>query len=100
MLVRIGRTADIADGALRAFDVEGTPICVARIGDRLLAVDDTCTHAGCSLAEGELDGTIVTCPCHGSQFDMRTGAVLRGPAQRPVRSRALAVEAESLLAEA
>ena len=59
----------------------------------------TCTHAGCSLANGRLEGTTVTCACHGSQFDVTSGAVLRGPAQRPVRAHAVRVEGENLLAE-
>jgi nitrite reductase/ring-hydroxylating ferredoxin subunit len=54
---------------------------------------------GCSLANGELDGTTVTCACHGSQFDVTSGAVLRGPAQKPVRSHAVQIEGEELLAE-
>jgi len=45
----------------------------------------------------KLDGTIVTCPCHGSQFDVTTGAVVHGPAQRPIRSRLVQVEGEDLL---
>ena len=68
-------------------------------GGHLYAFDDTCTHVGCSLANGELEGTTVTCACHGSQFDVTSGAVLRGPAQRPVRSRAMQVEGDELLAE-
>ena len=54
---------------------------------------------GCSLAKGTLDGTTVTCGCHGSQFDVANGAVLRGPACRAVRSRVVQVQGD-LLAEA
>jgi 3-phenylpropionate/trans-cinnamate dioxygenase ferredoxin component len=100
MLVRIGTTTDVADGQMRVFDVAGTKVNVANASGHLYAFDDTCTHMGCSLARGELEGTTVTCACHGSQFDVTSGAVLRGPAQRPVRSRPLQVEGEELLAEA
>ena len=100
MFVRVGKTADIADGRMRVFDVMGTNVNVSKADGHLYAIDDTCTHTGCSLATGELDGTTVTCACHGSQFDVTTGAVLRGPAQRPVRSRAVQVEGDELLAEA
>ena len=60
------------------------------------------THApirGCSLATGDLDGATVTCPCHGSQFDVTSGAVLRGPAETRVRSRRVEVQGEDLLVE-
>ena len=99
MFVRIGHADDVADGQMRVFDVAGTSVTVSNAGGRLYAFDDTCTHAGCSLAEGELDGTTVTCECHGSQFDVRSGAVLRGPAELPVRSRTVMVEGPDLLAE-
>ena len=99
MLVRIGNARDVVDNEMRVFDVSGTKVNVAIADGHLYAFDDTCTHMGCSLANGELRGTVVTCACHGSQFDVTSGAVLRGPAQRPVRSRAVQVEGEDLLAE-
>jgi 3-phenylpropionate/trans-cinnamate dioxygenase ferredoxin subunit len=98
--VRIGSTKDVVPGQMRVFDLDGTKVNVASAGGNLYAFDDTCTHAGCSLGTGKLDGTTVTCPCHGSQFDVTSGSVLRGPAKRPVRSRAVKVEGENLLAEA
>lgn len=100
MLVRIGNATDVPDGAMRVFDVGGTKMNVANASGQLYAIDDTCTHMGCSLANGDLDGRTVTCACHGSQFDVTSGAVLRGPAQRPVRSRAIQIDGEDLLAEA
>jgi nitrite reductase/ring-hydroxylating ferredoxin subunit len=84
---------------MRVYEVEGTRVNVTNTGGRLYAFDDTCTHMGCSLSDGELEGTTVTCACHGSQFDVTSGDVLRGPAQRPVRSRMVQVQGEALLAE-
>ena len=92
MLVRVGDAEAVPSGEMRVFDLSGTKLNVTNTGGHLYAFEDTCTHMGCSLANGELDGTVVTCACHGSQFDVRTGAVLRGPAQRPVRSFSLTVE--------
>jgi nitrite reductase/ring-hydroxylating ferredoxin subunit len=100
MFVRIGNATEVAEGEMRVFDVEGTAVNVSNAGGHLYAFDDTCTHAGCSLADGELDGTTLTCACHGSRFDITSGAVVRGPAERPVRSRAVRVEGADLLAEA
>jgi nitrite reductase/ring-hydroxylating ferredoxin subunit len=82
----------LGDRELTAFDVSGTRIAVASVGDAFYAFGDTCTHRGCSLAEGALEATTVTCPCHGSQFDVTTGEVLRGPAREPVRSYPVRVE--------
>ena len=99
MFERVGSAKDVAAGQMRVFDLAGTKVNVANAGGHLYAFDDTCTHTGCSLAMGKLEGTTVTCACHGSQFDVTSGAVLRGPAGRPVRSRLVRVERGDLLAE-
>ena len=61
-------------------------VAVARVGDRLYAFDDLCTCAepACPLSGGLLTGTTVMCQCHGSRFDITTGAVIAGPATRPL----------------
>ena len=63
-------------------DAEGPvgPVAVYHLANRLFACADRCPHAGATLSQGELDGPVVTCPRHGSQFDVRTGERLRGPA--------------------
>ena len=99
VLVRIENAGQIAAGQMRVFDVVGIKVNIASVGGELHAFDDTCTHRACSLAKGKLDGATVTCPCHGSQFDVTTGKVLRGPAQRAVRSRSVQVEGEGFLIE-
>ena len=100
MFERVGSAKDVPAGEMRVFDLGGTKVNVANADGHLYAFDDTCTHLGCSLARGTLESTTVTCPCHGSQFDATSGAVLHGPAQRPVRSRSVRVEGEDLLIEA
>ena len=78
--------AEVEDGEAEAFEVDGRRVAVANVDGSLYAFDDTCTHQGCSLGQGELDGNVIECPCHGSQFDVKTGSVLRGPAQDPVET--------------
>ena len=99
MLVKVGSANDIAEGKMHVFEIDGTKVSVTKAGGDLHAFDDTCTHRGCSLGAGELDGTTVTCPCHGSQFDVTSGAVIRGPATRPVRSRSVELKGADLLVE-
>jgi nitrite reductase/ring-hydroxylating ferredoxin subunit len=91
--------AAVPVGELAAFDVDGARVAIANVGGTFHAFGDTCTHLHCSLAEGKLDGTVVTCACHGSQFDVTTGEVLRGPAQTPVRSYSARVENDALRIE-
>jgi 3-phenylpropionate/trans-cinnamate dioxygenase ferredoxin subunit len=59
-------------------------ISVARVDNRLYAFDDlcTCTHEPCPLSGGLLTGTMIMCQCHGSRFDITTGAVINGPATK------------------
>lgn len=97
--VKVAGAAEVAEGDLKAFDVGGTRVAVANVGGTFHAFDDVCTHLQCSLAQGDLEGTVVTCFCHGSQFDVTTGAVLRGPAQEPVRSYAARVEDDAVQVE-
>ncbi|MDP9390331.1 MAG: Rieske (2Fe-2S) protein, partial [Actinomycetota bacterium] len=72
------------EGELVAVDVEGTAVAVAVLDGEVHAFDDTCPHAGCSLAEGELEDDSVVCPCHFSTFDLTTGRVVQGPARSGV----------------
>ena len=83
---------ELGERELAAFPVSGSRIAIAKVGDTFYAFGDTCTHQGCSLAQGQLDGTTVTCPCHGSEFDVTTGEVVRGPAGEPVRSYPVRIE--------
>ena len=62
-------------------------ISVARVGDRLYAFDDLCTcsaEGACPLSGGLLTGTTIMCQCHGSRFDLTTGALINGPATEPL----------------
>src|ERR687893_571046 len=92
----VARADDLKEGDMRAFDVRGTKIAVANAAGTFYAFGDTCTHRQCSLAEGDLEESTVTCPCHGSQFDMRSGEVLKGPAREAVEIYEVRVEGGSL----
>jgi 3-phenylpropionate/trans-cinnamate dioxygenase ferredoxin subunit len=84
--VRVASLAEVPEGELRCFDLEIGRVTVAHVENELFAFGDECTHEGCSLAEGELgegEETVV-CPCHGSEFDLRSGEPLAGPAADPV----------------
>lgn len=97
MLTRVGKVGDIAAGAMRAFEAGGTKVSVANVEGRFYAFDDRCTHQGCSLSTGTLVGTTVTCPCHGSEYDVRSGDVLEGPADDPVSSWVVEIHDGELL---
>src|SRR5918997_7117290 len=92
----VSRVDDLREGEMRVFDVGGNKIAVANVAGTFYAFGDTCTHMQCSLAGGDLEETTVICPCHGSEFDVTSGEVLRGPAREPVGSYEARVEGSNL----
>jgi nitrite reductase/ring-hydroxylating ferredoxin subunit len=69
-------------------------VAVFNVADNFCATQAKCTHRGGPLNEGKLDGSTVTCPWHGTQYNVCTGAVLRGPATQPVKTYRVIVEGE------
>jgi nitrite reductase/ring-hydroxylating ferredoxin subunit len=67
---------------------------VFNVGGSFCATQAQCTHQGGPLNEGKLEGSTVTCPWHGAEFNVCTGAVLRGPATAPVKTYRVIVEGE------
>jgi len=92
----VSKVTDVPEGELRGYKVGGEDVAVANVEGELHAFNDICTHQHCLLSEGDLDGTKVECPCHGSQFDVTTGDVMNGPATEPVDTYEVAVEGDDL----
>ncbi len=93
--VRICDVADLAGrlGVIaRLDDLPMGPVAIYHIGGEVFAVQDTCPHAGARLSHGELTGAVVTCPGHGSQFDVTSGEPRRGPAEIPLRTYPIEIE--------
>jgi len=76
----------LVEGKPVAIDIDGVSVCVARVGDEVFAVADTCTHSEASLSEGEITGTKIECWLHGAEFDLRTGQALTPPATESLKS--------------
>jgi len=76
----------LVEGKPFAIDVDGVAVCVARVGDEVFAVADTCSHSEASLSEGEITGTKIECWLHGAEFDLRTGQALTPPATESLKS--------------
>src|ERR1041385_5097263 len=67
-------------------------VSVFNVAGSFCATQAKCTHRQGPLSEGKFDGSTVTCPWHGSQFNVCTGAVLRGPAAEPLKTYRVGVE--------
>jgi 3-phenylpropionate/trans-cinnamate dioxygenase ferredoxin subunit len=76
-LVTVGKSGELADGAMKHAPTEKGEVLVARVGNNYYVADNRCPHMSGRLSGGKLEGTVVTCPLHGSQFDLRDGKVVR-----------------------
>jgi 3-phenylpropionate/trans-cinnamate dioxygenase ferredoxin subunit len=108
-----GKTSELAEGSIKGVVVEGHEILIARAGDLYFAAADRCPHMGAKLSNGSLEGTVITCPRHGSQFDLRDGQVVRWlkagravslvgrllKSPRPLVTYRLRLEGDSILVE-
>jgi nitrite reductase/ring-hydroxylating ferredoxin subunit/uncharacterized membrane protein len=79
----VAAEADVPGDAALCVEVDGVPVLLNRLQGEVVALADRCTHRGAPLHEGRVAGGCVTCPWHGSRFDLRTGYVVSGPASRP-----------------
>ena len=75
--VEIARIDELSDEEMKMFSLEGREILLAQLGDNYYCTDNRCPHMGGKLSKGKLNGVIVTCPLHHSQFDLTDGHVIR-----------------------
>jgi 3-phenylpropionate/trans-cinnamate dioxygenase ferredoxin component len=75
--IRLIATSEVPEGTMKEAGLDGHPLLVANVGGAFYVSDGRCPHLGGHLPEGVLGGSIVTCPRHGSQFDLTDGHVVR-----------------------
>ena len=99
--VIVGKVSDIPPGQMKKISVVGKEILVVNTDGNFYAVDDTCTHSGSSLSEGELQDSTVTCGWHGAQFDCKSGKLSKFPAKiNDLKSYNVILESDQVLVEA
>ncbi len=76
--VKMATVDELPPGGAKEVEHEGRVYAIFNVGGTLLAIDGICPHQGGPLAEGTVEGTIVTCPWHGWQFDLETGTMPSG----------------------
>ena len=94
------KTTQISVGQMKKISVDGKDIVVANIGGNYFAINDTCTHAGASLAEGKIEDSTITCDWHGAQFDCKNGKLIKFPAKiNDLEVYNVVVEEDNILVE-
>lgn len=95
----IAKTYDLKPGGAVQIPLEGRSLALFRIGQEYYVIDDACSHAGGSLAEGPIVDNVVTCPWHGATFDIKTGEALSMPAHEGVAVYKVRVEGDDIQVE-
>lgn len=90
------RKSELQAGMGKTVEIDGQEIALFNVEGQVHAIENTCLHAGGPLGEGELSGKEVTCPWHGWQYDVSTGATLHDPNLK-VKSYEVKVEGEDIL---
>ena len=82
--VKVAKADEVPAGAGKLVEAAGKQIALFQVEGKYYALDNTCTHRGGPLSEGDVQGLEVECPWHGAHFSLETGQVLRPPAPREV----------------
>ena len=91
--------SELQQGKPVKVEKNGKTICVARVGDEVFAIDDTCSHSDASLSEGDVTDFKIECWMHGAEFDLRTGEALTPPAVAPLHTYGVHVDGDSVTVE-
>jgi len=89
---KVGTVKELEYAPMKGVVVDGKEILIVKTGTKIFAIGNKCTHMGCKLSSGKLEGETVRCPCHGSMFNVRTGEVVKGPAKNPEHFYTVTVE--------
>ena len=82
--VTVAKVCDFDDQLAKCIEVAGKSIALFKLGDEFFVIDDTCTHQGGPLSEGNIEGDEIECPWHGAHFNIRSGKVILDPAEEDV----------------
>jgi len=96
--IKVLELAALPPGQLALVTMNGEDVALFRRGKEIFAIGNQCPHQGGSLADGFVDGEIVTCPLHGWEFDLRSGACMTVPGESSPRY-AVMVEAGAIFLE-
>jgi nitrite reductase/ring-hydroxylating ferredoxin subunit len=99
VFIKAGLTDKLAKGTMTGVELSGKKIVLSNLNGTFYAIGNKCTHRGCSLSKGRMEGEHVICPCHSSTFDLKTGEVIRGPAKTPEPSFKVKVENGELMVD-
>lgn len=100
MKIKVANKDEIAEGTLKKMMVGKDPVALFNIGGKIYATTNICTHEFCELDENyTMHGEDVECTCHGSQFNVKTGANTVPPAAEPLKTYKVILENDEVFIE-
>lgn len=96
-IISVCKLAAVPKGEMRCVQITDRNVLVAHTESGVMVSDEMCTHEDARLCDGNLSGTLVKCPLHGSRFDLTTGAVLDDPATESLRIYPVTIEQETVM---
>lgn len=97
-MIKVGKTSEIPINSGKSVQVKDDIIAIFNVDGKFCAVDNSCPHRGGPLGEGDLSGSVVTCPWHSWQFDVVTGACPDIPGEK-IKIYSCKVEGDDILIE-
>jgi nitrite reductase (NADH) small subunit len=98
-LVKVCSRDLVPTGTLKQFYVKDCEILIINSNNEIYCLDARCTHAGAPLEEGSINSDVLTCPWHGSQFNITNGSVLKGPAEKELKKYPVTIKANIIFIE-
>ena len=97
--VKVASAKNVSSAGKISVKAGGKEIMLAAVKGKFYAIGNKCTHMGCKLSEGEMDGENVTCPCHSSMFSLKDGTVVKGPAKKAEPSFKVKVQGDDVMVD-
>lgn len=94
--MKIAKVTDLKDDEMKEVSVNGKSILLINSSGKFYAVDSHCSHRHLSLVKGKVDGNMITCPYHGSQFNIVDGTVVHGPAAKPLKTYYVKIQGDDI----
>lgn len=95
--IKLASISDVKPNIMMGLEINDKKILLVNVNGSYYAIGNVCTHRGCQLSKGKLQGETVICPCHGSTFDLKTGNFVKGPTKKPEPTYELKVENNDIL---
>ena len=94
--MKVAKVTDLKENEMKEVSVNDNSILLINSGGKFYAIDSRCSHMHLPLAKGKIDGNIITCPYHGSQFNITDGSVVHGPAKVALKTYQVKVEGDNI----